>query len=301
MKINKPIVLALLCTMMLNVFSACQTPSEGRPQQQDSTDQTTKEEDTTSVVPDAGPITYTLPHYADKSGTVQWEYSYSPDGLSLSKTDNTEEPPITYTVRFNEEGLPLNMEWTVIVNDTRTEKWEDIYTLDDNGNIVTEKRYCEGELQHTYIYTYDAEGRIISQTTYKEKDSSCNYYRLTYDGKGECIHITHSLNSKPETEYKEALTTAYDENGRLISAVSPSYSINYEYSLTEELVTTKKVSYQSQNAKWSYYYQYTYEDSKLKKEDTYFSGILTETNYYTESEHEHYVKAVDWMFRERLP
>lgn len=298
------VFLRLACLLLALFLCSCSLPTafEGE-ESEETTYQKETEPAETEPEPEPEPEiqTFTLPHYQDMAGDIQWEYEYSPDGLSLSKTVNTEEPPIIYTVYFDENKKPKKTEWTVQVNDTRTEKWEDVYTLDEKGNIIFEKRYCEGELQHTYTYTYDEKGNMISQLTHKQSDSTEYYYELFYDEMGECISITHSLNGAAPTNYKEGITNTYDDKGRIETTVASTHSISYEYSEKEGLVTTKKATYNGGDSQWSYYYQYTYENSKLIKEESYFFGALSDTIYYTESEHEHYVKALDWVFRERLP
>ena len=251
-------------------------------------------------VPEPKAETYTVPLRHEKDGTVQWEYTYGADGLSLSKTDYTEETPITYTVTFDENGVPVCMEWTVIVNDTRTEKWRDDYYLDENGRIIEEKRYCEGEIQNAYAYTYDEEGRIGTQTTRDVKQQNI-IYRLLYDEMGTHVGTRYKKYNGEAGYYTEMKTCTYDGEGRIIKEETTSYTTEYEYTLTGDLITQKKVTNTAGDYSWSYYYQYTYENGNMVREDCSFGGALTDSAFYCETEFEHYSNAINWIFRERLP
>ena len=259
-------------------------------------------EDTTEADKEPEEITYTLPLSSTKDGRLLKEYSYSKSGLTMTLTDFTEETPITYTVTFAEDGRPVSCEWVVAVNNIRTERWKDEYTLDDKGNIVTEKRYCEGALQFTYTYTYDENGNMLTQRSQQEYNKK-NFtdYILTYDSHNTCVAVTSSLNGAPAEAYKEDVENVYGEDGRIVESRSDSYTVTYEYTDKDGFLTNEKVSYKSTDYSWSYYYQYTYENGKLIKEDCSYNGILTGTTLYTQSTCAHYADAIDWIFRERLP
>ncbi len=298
----KKLLLIFSALLLMLSFCACSYSPDA-----DTKEETTETEGETTIPPETQEkppvpsVTYTLPEYMVVGDKVQWKYTYDPAGLSISKIDYTESPPITYTLNFDENGMPKNLTWVVEVNETRSEVWEDLYFFDEDGNIETEKRYCEGELQHTYRYTYDEEGRMLSQHTIKRRNGKESLYTLFYDEMGECIGITEKKDSKEETVYKEMVENTYSEDGRLIKTLAPSHEINYEYQLKGDLVTTEKVTFVSGDVRWSYYYQYAYENSKLTRMDSSFEGELTDTTYYTESEFEHYLKWSQWVFRERLP
>ena len=282
---------AMLCTLV-----GC---SGGNGEETTLAEETTLLEETTAVS-EPEIISYTVPSRHEKDGRVQYEYIYSPDGLSLSKTDYTEETPITYTVTFDGEGNPLRLEWTVVVNDTRTEKWRDDYYLDEDGRIVDEKRYCEGEIQNAYTYTYNEDGSINTQQTRNVKQQN-TMYKYLYDNMGTHVATRFEKYNGEAGYYTEEKTCTYDDAGRILTEESSSYTTVHEYSLKEGLVTQEKVTSIAGEYSWSYYYQFTYEDTKLVKKDCSFEGVLTDTEYFEETEFEHYKKAIDWIFRERLP
>lgn len=243
---------------------------------------------------------YTVPQKWEKDGKIQWEYTYSPDGRSLSKTDYTEESPITYTVTFNENGDPVSMEWTVAVNDTRTEVWRDDYYLDDAGRIIEEKRYCEGQIQNAYGYTYDSKGRMETQTSRNVKQEN-TIYRFLYDEMGTHIGTRYKKYNGEHGYHMEEKTCTYDSSGRITKEESPSLTVTHEYTLSDELVTREKITSTVGDYSWSYYYGYTYENGKLIKKDCSYDGAVTDHEYFTQTSYEHYFDAINWIFRERLP
>ena len=176
----RKIMLCITLISCLSLFSCTQNKRE-EITAPDTTEITSSTE--TEITQPQKKDTYTVPLRKEKNGKVQWEYTYSPDKMTLSKTDYTEETPITYTVYFDENGLPLKREWTVTVNDTRSEKWRDDYYLDDAGRIVDEKRYCEGVIQTAYTYTYEEDGPIQTQQSRNLKQQN-TIYRLLYDEMG---------------------------------------------------------------------------------------------------------------------
>lgn len=291
------ILAAVLCAL---IFCGCVTGSFG--------EETTKKEETAENTADASDTevqsteksTYTVPLYMEKDGVVQYEFSYDPEGASFSKTDNTEESPITYTVFFDEKGLPLRREWCVTVNDTRTENWRDDYYLDEDGRIIDEKRYCEGEIQNAYTYTYDEEGRIATQESRNLKKENI-IYRLLYDDMGTHIGTRYKKYTGESGYYKELREFEYDSDGRITDEITDSYTAEYEYTFKGDYLTVKKITYKTEGYSWSYYYSYTYENGKLIREDCSFDGVLTSSTYYTETEYEHFSNAIDRIFGERLP
>ena len=298
----RSLALIIAISALFLSLSACTSDKESADTTAETVADTTAE-DTTAKEEEPKEITYTLPLSASKDGRLLREYSYSKNGLTMTMTDFTEESPITYTVTFGEDGRLASLEWVVYVNNIRTEKWKDEYTFDEKGNIVTEKRYCEGALQFTYTYTYDENGNMLTQRSSKEygKNKSYTDYVLTYDSHNTCVGITSSLNGGPAEAYKEAIENKYDENGRVVESKSDSYTVTYEYTDKDSLLTNEKVTYKSADFSWSYYYQYTYEKGKLIKEDCSYNGILSDTTLYTESSFLHFADAIEWVFRERLP
>lgn len=290
----------LAIVLALGLFSCAgigsdETTAKETTEKADNED-TTKAEDTTAPEPE----TFTVPFRYEKGEKVLWEYKYSPDGLSLSKTDYREESPITYTVTFDESGAPLYTEWVVNVNDTRSELWRDEYVLDDEGRIVEERRYCEGDIQNAYSYTYDAEGRMETQQSRNVKQQN-TLYRLLYDENGTYTGARYKKYNGEAGNYTEIKTYTYDKDGRITKEETASYKVYHDYTVKEGFVTLEKITNENGDNEWSYYYSYTYENGKLVKKDCSFSGVLTDSEHFGETEFEHYKYAIDWIFRERLP
>lgn len=265
----------------------------------DTTEQVTSSVETEETKPQEKD-TYTLPTRKEKDGKIQWEYTYSSDGLTLSKTDYTEETPITYTVYFDEKGLPLRREWTVTVNDTRTEKWRDDYYLDDEGRIVEEKRYCEGQIQNAYSYTYETDGKIQTQNSRNVKQENTTY-RLLYDEMRTHVGTRFLRYNGENGYYHEMKTCTYDEAGRILTEETQSVKVIHEYTLTKGLVTREKITNESAGYTWSYYYGNTYENGCLVRKDCYYGGEMTDSEYFCETEYKHFYDAINFIFRERLP
>ena len=248
-------------------------------------------------------VTYTVPTKKFKGDRLLYEYSYSPDGLSMSKTDYTEETPITYTVTFGEDGRPISTEWTVAVNEERSELWRDSYDeFDEAGNITLERRYCEGQIENAFAYTYNEAGDIETQTTRNVKQENITY-RLLYDEAGTHTGTRFKKYNGDSGYYSEEKEFTYDGEGRILSEKSPSYTVKHEYKLTEGFVTREKITNESDDGEllWCYYYQYSYENAKLVKKDCSFEGTVIENEEFSETEFLHYSHAVNWIFRERLP
>ncbi len=254
----------------------------------------------TEVTEPTKEVTYTVPLKKEKDGKLQWEYTYSADGMTLSKTDYTEETPITYTVYFDENGLPLKREWIVTINDTRTEKWRDDYYLDEEGKIIEEKRYCEGQIQTAYAYTYEDDGKIATQNSRNVKQEN-TIYRLLYDEMRTHVGTRFSRYNGERGYYHEEKTCTYDEAGRVLTEKTESLTISHEYILTSGLVTQEKITNEGADYKWSYYYGNTYENGCLVRKDCYYDGTMTDSEYFGETEYKHFYDAINWIFRERLP
>lgn len=293
--LNRLLCFLWVCVLVSSCFGCAKDFSEDTAVTEETS---TAEAETDAPEPEI--ITYTVPSRHEKDGKVQYEYIYARDGLSLSKTDYTEETPITYAVTFDEAGNPLKQEWTVVVNDTRTELWRDDYYLDDRGWIKDEKRYCEGQIQNAYTYTYNEDGSIDTQQTRNVKQQNITYKYL-YDEMGTHIATRFKKYNGEAGYYMEEKSCTYDEEGRILTETSPSYTTTHEYSLKEGLVTQEKITNIAGEYSWSYYYQFTYENGKMTKKDCSFEGVLTDTEYFEETQFEHYKKAIDWIFRERLP
>ena len=220
--------------------------------------------------------------------------------MTLSKIDYTEETPITYTVYFDENGLPLKREWTVVINDTRSELWRDDYYLDENGRIVDEKRYCEGLIQNAYTYTYEEDGKIQTQQSRNVKQQN-TIYRLLYDEMRTHVGTRFSRYNGEAGYYHEMKTCTYDEAGRILTEETDSIKVTHEYTLTSGYVTQEKITSESAGLKWVYYDGNTYENGCLVRKDCYYDGVITDSEYYLETESRHFYDAINWIFRERLP
>ena len=197
----------------------------------------------------------------------------------------------------------MQTEWTVKINEERSELWRDSYDeFDSEGRITLERRYCEGQIENAFAYTYNEAGDIETQTTRNVKQENI-IYRLLYDDMGTHTGTRFKKYNGENGYYTEEKKFSYDSEGRIVSEESSSFTTLHEYKLTEGFVTREKITNKSADgeALWSYYYQYFYENGKLCKKDCSFEGEVTESETFCQTELEHYSRAVDWVFRERLP
>lgn len=244
--------------------------------------------------------TYTVPLYMEVGDKVQWEYTYAADGLSFSRTDYTEETPIIYTVCVDENGTPLYREWTVMVNNERTELWRDDYYVDENGFICDEKRYCEGQIQNAYTYTYGENGEMATQQTRNVQQEN-TFYRLLYDDNGTHIGTRYEKYNGEVGYYEEEKVCTYDRKGRIATETTSSLHTEYTYMENDGHVVSKKVTCTAGDYTWTYTFNYTYENGALTCEEQLFNGEVKSRIYYTQTEFEYYATLEKWVFRERLP
>lgn len=290
--------LVILCLLSCVFSSSCKTGEGG-------TD-TEKMPDTAEVTAEKEPeekVTFTVPVKKIKGNKLLYMYEYSPDGRSVSMTDYTEETPITYTVTFDGAGKPLKTEWTVTVNDERSEAWYDSYDeFDEEGRVTLERRYCEGQIENAFAYTYNEAGDIETQTTRNVKQENITY-RLLYDDMGTHTGTRFKKYNGENGYYSEKKIFEYDSEGRIVSEKGAALTVLHEYKLSEGFIVREKITHESADgeAVWSYYYQYSYENGKLTKKDCSFEGEVTESEEFCQTELSHYKWAIDWIFRERLP
>lgn len=114
-------------------------------------------------------------------------------------------------------------------------KEERNYTYNDNGELIKEDCYNNGELQYAEEYTYDKKGNILSETMiYSDGTKSVTEHKYTYNSDGLIIkdeitydgepssvieneyHENSALKRKVETSGDYYNETVYTDNGQMI-------------------------------------------------------------------------------------
>ena len=302
MKTASRLLLALLAALLCLASVSCTYGGgdDTGAQTTESTAADTTISDTTKA-PEPEPEGFSVPTKLLKDGKLLWEYTYSPDGKKMTKTVYTEESPITYTTVFDDNGKPLYTEWVIVINSERSEIWRDEYDeFDGDGRITLERRYCEGDIQNAFAYTYDAEGRMETQTTRNVQQKN-TIYRLLYDERGTHVGTRYSKYNGEAGYYHPQKTCTYDEDGRILTEVSDTLNITHEYKVQKSKVLSEKITMKSGEFSISYYTKNTYVDGLLSLCETYYEDVLTEETHYEKTDYQHYLDAVNWIHRERLP
>lgn len=286
-----------VCLILSALFTACSKPTSDAPS--DSTD-TTQHEETTDTVTPPEPEGYTVPVKDSENGSIKTEYSYAPDGASVTVTKYTDGVGTAYTMTFDEGGTPQKVIWDKVINGTRTAHWVSSLTCDGEGRIIGEDQYCDLKLMMSLNYTYDENGHLTKEHHKdQKKDRSWDYY-MVYDEHGSLVRCAKVVGgvSKPfgdETSY------TYDSDGRILTETAGDVVTTHEYTLTNGLVTTERVTCDSGDFHWTYYYRYTYDGgAKVLREYLFEKNVLGECTY-TQTPYSHYAYAAEWLGGERMP
>ncbi|GHU46143.1 hypothetical protein FACS1894120_2400 [Clostridia bacterium] len=109
--------------------------------------------------------------------------------------------------------------------------YQDQYTYDDKGNLLTSKEHSSGGWAYQYAYTYDEKGNIASQTRLLD-DGSVDYkVTFTYNANGKELTSTQT-NAKGDVT--STVTNTYDSAGNVITSDTKNSSglENVKYSFT---------------------------------------------------------------------
>ena len=286
-----------VCLMLSALFTACSKPTSDAPS--DSTDGSSREETTDTVTPPE-PEGYTVPVKDSENGSVKTEYSYAPDGTSVTVTKYTDGVGTAYTMTFDEGGTPQKVIWDKVINGTRTAHWVSSLTCDGEGRIIGEDQYCDLKLMMSLNYTYDENGHLTKEHHKdQKKDRSWDYY-MVYDEHGSLVRCAKVVGgvSKPfgdETSY------TYDSGGRILTETAGDVVTTHEYTLTDGLVTTERVTCDSGDFHWTYYYRYTYDGGAMVLREYLFEKNVLGECTYTQTPYSHYAYAAEWLGGERMP
>ena len=283
--------------MLSALLTSCSKSASDEPS--DGTDGSSREETTDTVTPPE-PDGYTVPVKDSENGSIKTEYSYAPDGASVTVTKYTDGVGTAYTMTFDEGGTPQKITWDKVINGTRTAHWVSSLTCDGEGRIIGEDQYCDLKLMMSLNYTYDENGHLTKEHHKdQKKDRSWDYY-MVYDEHGSLVRCAKVVGgvSKPfgdETSY------TYDSDGRILTETTGDVVTTHEYTLTNGLVTTERVTCDSGDFHWTYYYRYTYDGgAKVLREYLFEKNVLGECTY-TQTPYSHYAYAAEWLGGERMP
>ena len=202
-----------VCLILSALFTACSKPTSDAPS--DSTD-TTQHEETTDTVTPPEPEGYTVPVKDSENGSIKTEYSYAPDGASVTVTKYTDGVGTAYTMTFDEGGTPQKVIWDKVINGTRTAHWVSSLTCDGEGRIIGEDQYCDLKLMMSLNYTYDENGHLTKEHHKdQKKDRSWDYY-MVYDEHGSLVRCAKVVGgvSKP---FGDEASYTYDSDGRILT------------------------------------------------------------------------------------
>ena len=286
-----------VCLILSALFTACSKPTSDAPS--DSTD-TTQHEETTDTVTPPEPEGYTVPVKDSENGSIKTEYSYAPDGTSVTVTKYTDGAGTAYTMTFDEGGTPQKVIWDKVINGTRTAHWVSSLTCDGEGRIIGEDQYCDLKLMMSLNYTYDENGHLTKEHHKdQKKDRSWDYY-MVYDEHGSLLRCAKVVGgvSKP---FGDEASYTYDSDGRILTETAGDVVTTHEYTLTDGLVTTERIICDSGDFHWTYYYRYTYDGgAKVLREYLFEKNVLGECTY-TQTPYSHYAYAAEWLGGERMP
>ena len=183
------------------------------------------------------------------------------------------------------------------------------YTMDEEGHILREENYWNGELYFVAEYTYDKKGKELTreQTLFSGKEEpDWRKYTKEYDQKGELIKETLHWNFNGEyivwdyedelcvrqTAYKESngmieeyYVNTYDEKGNLIRESQYNAAdklVRYtEYTWDETGSVQTRREYSADGTLQEDYAVFTFDQygNKIMSEH-YFDGELDVKNYY---------------------
>ena len=78
------------------------------------------------------------------------------------------------------EGFPEADYMTIVMNNGK-QYTDSIREYDENGNLIYEETYDEGELYTKDAYTYDADGKLVSSTNWSSYNAGEHQMEYIYD------------------------------------------------------------------------------------------------------------------------
>jgi len=241
------------------------------------------------------------------TGTDHYSYTYNDAGLMLSSEHHQNGLLLSKeSYEYDEFGNTVKI--ITESNDT-VETREFKYTMDEEGHILREEIYQNGELCFVDEFTYDKKGNELTHelTSFpKNEESIWRKYTKEYNRKGELIRETLDWNfngeyivweyedelcirqtayNKGNDQIEEYFVNTYDEKGNLIresqydAADNLKYYTEYTWDETGRVQTRR--DYYADGTLESYSSVVTFDEygNKIMGEN-YYDGELDMKTYY---------------------
>lgn len=139
------------------------------------------------------------------------QFYYVPTSISIQyKAPGSEtESKISYIFTYNEENLPVQMQYCGADGETKNE-----YFYDGNGHL-TEYVYTCSEYSLTAHYAYDENGYLIRETAGHNLKGEL-YYEYSYDKNGNVIEKVEFIANEDGAQRQGSYRFTYSSDGKLI-------------------------------------------------------------------------------------
>ncbi|MBE6976118.1 MAG: hypothetical protein E7439_02835 [Ruminococcaceae bacterium] len=211
-----------------------------------------------------GTVIYTYNENGDvltvKSSYNDVRYTYDEEGKCISwcflNSDGT--PRETYQNTYDEKGNRISVR---IYNGDKTapDSGTD-WVYDDQGNLLEERRYLDGEVYIAFKYTYDEAGRLLTEDQ-ENRGQPFTGSTYTYNAAGNEILRTSYLHENGQ-RYNSSITWTYDENENLLERKDIGWQgdvnllvATYDYNgnkLTETYTNTYGTIENRRYTEWTY-------------------------------------------------
>lgn len=118
-------------------------------------------------------------YYSDGNRDGYREYKYYEDGTLKTETYSNTDGEFSSTTEYNKDGKEIRYTSYYDYGDDYTEASEYTYEYDENGNLVLEKSYLDGDIEHMYKYEYDKNNNLIREDECDYSGETVRYY--TYE------------------------------------------------------------------------------------------------------------------------
>ena len=212
------------------------------------------------------------------TGTDNYTYTYNDDGLAIySERHQDGFLYSTTSWEYDEFGNPVKI--TTEGNDG-IEISEYKNTLDNDGRIIKEEVYINGELLSVAESTYDEDGNEVTYvyTSYWLGETDWHKVTKTYDSKGKLICKTQHRNISEEYiiwEYEDELcvrqTTYESETDKIVEY--------WVYTYDKKGNQLRKSRYDEAD-NLSYYTEYTWDDTGRVQTERNYNADGTPRNHF---------------------
>lgn len=153
----------------------------------------------------------------DEEGVEQWhrEFIYDANGFCTEEMEVTSAGTVTY--RNVNTPNALGQTATTVVTEANGMTYTIEYQYDNQGNMISQSNYVDGEMVDSTQYTYDDHGNYLSLQQYYYQDLIMDYrFEYTYNDRGDQIIRDEYMND----ELLSHVEMEYDEQGREIASHS---------------------------------------------------------------------------------